>query len=36
MLGFFHGPRATEKGTKVVVYSSEDAGRKKAHFFEHV
>jgi hypothetical protein len=26
----------TEKGSKVVVYSSEDAGKKVVHFFEHV
>ena len=26
----------TEKGTKVVVYSTEDAGKKVAHFFEKV
>ena len=25
-----------EKGTKVVVYSSEDAGKKVAHFFEKI
>jgi hypothetical protein len=28
--------KGTEKGTKVVVYSSEDAGKKVAHFFEHI
>jgi hypothetical protein len=28
--------KGTEKGAKVVVYSSEDAGKKGAHFFEHV
>jgi hypothetical protein len=28
--------KGTEKGAKVVVYSSEDAGKKVAHFFEHV
>jgi hypothetical protein len=28
--------KGTEKGSKVVVYSSEDAGKKVAHFFEHV
>ncbi len=26
----------TEKGTKVVVYSTEDAGKKVAHFFEKI
>lgn len=28
--------KGTEKGTKVVVYSTEDAGKKVAHFFEKV
>lgn len=28
--------KGTAKGTKVVVYSSEDAGKKIAHFFERV
>ena len=28
--------KGTEKGAQVVVYSSEDAGKKVAHFFEHV
>jgi hypothetical protein len=26
--------KGSEKGTKVIVYSSEDAGKKVAHFFE--
>jgi hypothetical protein len=26
----------TEKGTKVVVYSTEDAGKSVAHFFEKI
>jgi hypothetical protein len=28
--------KGSEKGAKVVVYSSEDAGKKVAHFFQHV
>jgi hypothetical protein len=28
--------KGTAKGAKVVVYSREDAGKKVAHFFEHV
>jgi hypothetical protein len=28
--------KGTDKGSKVVVYSSEDAGKKVVHFFEHV
>lgn len=28
--------RGTEKGTKVVIYSTEKAGKKVAHFFETV
>jgi hypothetical protein len=26
----------TEKGTKVAVYSTEESGRKVAHFFEKI
>jgi hypothetical protein len=26
--------KGTEKGTKVTVYYTEDAGKKVAHFFE--
>jgi hypothetical protein len=29
-------PAGTEKGTKVVVYSTEHAGKKVAHFFEKI
>jgi hypothetical protein len=28
--------KGSEKGTKVIVYSSEDAGKKVAHFFEKI
>jgi hypothetical protein len=28
--------KGTEKDANVVVYSSEDAGKMVAHFFEHV